>query len=216
MSAPETDSEADRRWAAAAQLAAGVNDDRLRGRRVRVLLWVGLLVIASWVAGFVLALVLPAAASTPSTGEANVSARLFAALIVMAIGLVVGLVGFIWGIRTGHYIARWRAVTSPLSMKEKRAVRKQINGKAPVDQQHLDIILASAEQTRRAVLGIAPLYAAVVLFVVSEAIVTDAVLERLLALFASVMFAIAAVQLVVAYRRAGRFIEQNDHTVARG
>ncbi|MET4782977.1 hypothetical protein ABIB56_002991 [Glaciihabitans sp. UYNi722] len=55
------------RWAAAAQLADGVTDDRYQKRRTRILLQVGALIVGSWIVGVVTS---EAPTSSPQTCEA--------------------------------------------------------------------------------------------------------------------------------------------------
>lgn len=214
----DTDTGADpaaaARWAAAADLAAGVVDDRLRRRRTRALVLIAALVVLGWVLGVVLAILLPhtgsgsagSSASGSRSGAQPGDGRFVVQVVFLVLGLAVGITGFVWARRTGHYVTRWRFVVSPLSPGEKRAVRRQIAGRAPVDESHLDTIVAAAAQSRRAVFGVAPLYAAVLLFAVATAVGTDDVTIRALELAASVLVVVGAVQLAVGHRRAGRFV----------
>lgn len=135
------------RWAAAARLADGQRDDGLLRRRTRVFVWVGALVLVSWAVGVVLALVLPS--TIVSTNASGDDAQLVVQLVLLLLGLVVGIVGFVWAYRSGHYITRWRSVSSPLSRAEQRSVRRQIAGKEPLDDEHAAIVAAAAVQYRR-------------------------------------------------------------------
>ncbi|BDZ48638.1 hypothetical protein GCM10025867_08790 [Frondihabitans sucicola] len=96
----------------------------------------------------------------------------------------------------------------PLNRKEKKSVRRQISGKEQPDQTHLGIVVAIARQNRRATLGIAPIYAALVLFAIATAVGSNDLLIKLLELAVSLMFVVVAIQLVVLYRRGGRFIDR--------
>lgn len=195
------------RWAAAARLADGQSDDGLLRRRTRVFVWVGALVLVSWAAGVVLALVLPSTiGSTHAKGGDG--AQLLVQLVLLLLGLGVGIVGFVWASRSGHYITRWRSVSSPLSRAEQRSVRRQIAGKEPLDDERAAIVAAVAAQNRRATLGVLPIYGAAMLFAASTAVSTDSLPIKLLELVASLAFVVGLVQLAFQYRRAGRFLSE--------
>ncbi|MDT0233536.1 hypothetical protein [Curtobacterium sp. BRB10] len=208
MTSPTTDPAGAERWAAAARLADGQSDDGLRRRRTRVFVWVGALVLVSWAVGVVLALVL-----APTTGSSDASGgdgvQLLVQLLLLLLGLVVGTVGFVWAFRSGHYVTRWRSVSSPLSRAEQRSVRRQIAGKEPIDDEHADIVFAVAVQNRRATLGILPVVGAVMLFAASTAVSTDSLPIKLVELVASLVAVLGLVQLLVQYRRAGRFLSEH-------
>ncbi|RPE78093.1 MULTISPECIES: hypothetical protein [unclassified Frondihabitans] len=203
------------RWAAAAQLAEGVTDDGFHKRRARILLQIGVLIAASWVTGFVVALLfLPESSSSTGTSSNGGSGQLIVQIVFLSLGLLVGVVGFIWAKRTGHYITRWRAVGSPLNRQEKKSVRKQINGKVEPDTEHLPVVAAIANQNRRATLGIPPIYAAAVLLAIATAVGSNELFIKLLELGVSVLFVVVAVQLVVFYRKAGHFIDRHGRQSA--
>jgi len=207
MTSPATDPAGAERWAAAARLADGQSDDGLRRRRTRVFVWAGALVLVSWAVGVVLALVLvPATGSNHASGRDGV--QLLVQLLLLLLGLVVGIVGFVWAYRSGHYVTRWRSVSSPLSRAEQRSVRRQIAGKEPIDDEHADIVTAVAVQNRRATLGILPIVGALMLFAASTAVSTDSLPIKMLELVASLAFVVGLVQLAFQYRRAGRFLSE--------
>lgn len=207
MTSPPTDPAGAERWAAAARLADGQSDDGLRRRRTRVFVWLGALVLVSWAVGVVLALVL-----APGTGSSHASGgdgvQLLVQLLLLLLGLVVGIVGFVWAYRSGHYVTRWRSVSSPLSRAEQRSVRRQIAGQEPIDDEHADIVFAVAVQNRRATLGILPIFGAVMLFATSTAVSTDSLPIKLIELVASFTVVLGLVQLALQYRRAGRFLSE--------
>ncbi|MEN2739246.1 hypothetical protein ABCS02_15755 [Microbacterium sp. X-17] len=193
------------RWHAADELAQGVADDGLGRRRRRVPAWILGLLVASWLLGIVLAFALPRPAHHAS-GE-GVSVRAVAGLALSAVGFLVALVGFVWGVRTHHYVTRWRAVTSPLTRRERKAVMKQLRGKRTLDPEHADTIVAAGRQLRRATLGIAPLYAGLSLMVLGFAIGTTLLIPLILCVVSLVLFAVAGIQLLVYYRQLGAFLE---------
>ncbi|BDZ49714.1 hypothetical protein GCM10025867_19550 [Frondihabitans sucicola] len=200
----------DARWAAAAQLAEGVSDDGFPKRRARILLRIVILMAASWITGFVVALLfLPKSSSGGDSSSDGSSQQLIAQFVFLGLGLVVGVVGFVWAKRTGHYITRWRAVASPLNRQEKKGVRRQISGKVAPDTEHLFVVVAIANQNRRATLGIAPIYSAAVLLAIATAVGSNELIIKLLELAVSLSFVVVAVQFVVLYRKAGRFMDQH-------
>lgn len=214
MTRVQTTSGADARWAAARALAVGVSDDGFRQRRSRTVVRLAALVVAAWVLGVVLALVLVPSGGS-SGGDHGVSdAQLVGQGVFTLLAFAVGISGFVWARRTGHYVTRWRAVSSPLDRGERRSVRRQIAGTEQPDQEHLDVVLAAARQGRRATLGVAPLHAALVLLAVGTAIGSDALVITMLEMVVSLLFVVAAVQLTVQYQRAGRFIDANANANA--
>lgn len=206
-----TEDSAAARWHAADRLAEGVADDGLSRRRSRVLAWVVGLVVVSWLVGFALAFLLPRPAH--HSASAGLEVREIAGLVLMGVGFLVALAGFIWGVRTGHYVTRWRAVTSPLKRDERKAVMKQVRGRRPLDPAHAATIIAAARQLRRASLGIAPLYAGLVLMAIGVAITTTVPVTLILCGIAMVLFIVAGIQLLVYYRQMGVFLE--EHTSRR-
>jgi hypothetical protein len=207
-----TDDDAAARWAAAADLADGVTDDGLQKRRARILIQIGALAVGSWITGLVIAILfIPRGSSADATRTSTMETQqLLAQLIFVGLGLFVGIAGFVWGKRTGHYITRWRAVASPLNRTEKKSIRRQISGKDQPDREHLGVVVAVARQNRRATLGITPIYAAMVLLAIGTAIGSDDIFVKFLELVVSLMIVAVAVQLVILYRRCGRFIEQHS------
>lgn len=196
------------RWRAADELAQGVADEGLGRRRGRVLAWVIGLVIASWLAGFVLAFVLPRPVHHATS--AGMSVREVAGLTLSAAGFLVALVGFVWGVRTKHYVKRWRAVTSPLKRSERKSVMKQIRGRRPLDPEHADTIIAAARQLRRASLGIAPLYAGLSLMILGFVVSTTVLVSLILCVISLALFVAAGIQLLVYYRQMGAFLSAQD------
>jgi len=206
LTTPSLDSAA--RWAAAEDLARGETDEGLPKRRNRLIGQIAVLLTASWLTGIVLALVfLPDGGSTRADAGPR-SGQLIAQFAILVLGLLVGIVGFVWAKRSGHYVTRWRAVASPLSRQERKSVRRQITGKDAPNHDRLFVLVAAAKQSRRAVLGVAPLYAALLLITVSTAIGANALFLTILELGVSVLFVVAAMQMVIYYRRMGTFIDR--------
>jgi len=200
----------DARWAAAAQLAQGITDEGFHKRRARILLWIGVVIAASWITGFVAALwFLPKSSVGRGSGPHESSGQLIVQIVLLGLGLIVGIMGFIWAKRSGHYITRWRSVASPLNRREKKNVRRQLSGKIAPDTEHLPVVVAIANQSRRATLGVAPICAAAVLLAVSTAVGSNVTFLKLTELAVCLLFVIVAVQLVVLYRRTGLFIAQH-------
>lgn len=204
---------ADRRWAAAAELTAGISDDGLSRRRARTLGWVAAVIVGAAVLGFVLALVLiPRGHDADLVGGPS-EQQLIGQLLFLALGLIVGVGGFVWARRNGYYITRWRHGSSPLNRQEKKAVRRQIAAKERPDD-HILVVVAIARQNRRATLGVAPTYAAIMFFAISSAISTNLLAIKLLELAAVTLLLVVAVQLSIGYKRAGAFIKRyGAHTL---
>lgn len=195
-------------WTRAARLADGLPDEGIDRRRTRALIWVGVLVLASWAAGVALAMVLPA----PRHGDADSTIRMILQLTLLVIGAVVGGVGFTWAFRTGHYITRWKSISSPLSPEERRSVRRQIAGRERLDEEHAALVVAIAAQGRRSTLGMVPIYSAMMLFAAATAVSTDVLVLRLMEVVASTGIAVSFVLLAVQYRRSGRFLAEQEHS----
>lgn len=98
--APTDDAAA--RWQRAAQLASGVDDDRLKRRRVVVLFIILGVMIASWILGAVLALALPdnlvGSSEDASNGVDLDTTRLVLAGVILLVGYGSGVVGFVWAL----------------------------------------------------------------------------------------------------------------------
>ena len=204
------DEAADRRWSAAAELATGTADVGMSRRRSRTWTFVVVLLAVSMAAGVIFALLI-APQTTGSTSAGGSEQKLIVQLVFLGLGLLVGIGGFIWARRHGYYITRWRHAASPLTRAEKKRARRQIAGKEDPDLR-LPIVVAIARQDRRATLGVAPIYAALVLFAISTAVGTDVFLIKLIDVAVVVLFLFVAIQLAIAYRRAGRFIAvYGDH-----
>jgi hypothetical protein len=74
--------------------------------------------------------------------------RVVVQLVLLGLSLTVAIGGVLWGVGTGRYVTRWRAISAPLNFFQKRRLRRQLAGKEPVDYDHLDVVLAIAHQTR--------------------------------------------------------------------
>jgi hypothetical protein len=202
------DAEADRRWAAAQKIADGEMDERMPRRRRIVWLWVSALVIGSLLLGVVLTAVLPRPDDTPSSDGGGWTARLIAGAVFQAIALVVGVGGFIWAVRTKRYITRWRAVASPLNLRERKWVIKQIRSATPVDDDRKrSVVLAVAAQNRRATLGILPVYCCLVLLAVSVGLLSTWAAIAWLELAVVLAFLVTFAFIARDYRRAGGYLE---------
>lgn len=138
----DTDAGAKERWEAAAKLAEGIRDERYRHRRTWIWLFLIALLIVVGTGGFLIAALLPATGRTdPSPGREWVAAGLSVISFVW-IGTV-----FIHGLRSKTFIARWRAVLSPLNRSERRRVVKQWRGILPISDEELPVVRAAAVQT---------------------------------------------------------------------
>ena len=206
------DTSAEERWAAAAQLAAGVDDENLPYRRRKLVRMAAVLVGSSLLLGIVIATLLAISIvrngpPSPSESDNEEWWRIVVAGVLALIGVVIFVVGFIWGKRTGHFLPRWRSVASPLNRAEFASVRRQIAGKADADQDHLDTVIAIARQDRKVTWGIVPLFTGVAFFIIANMIVASNVLHTLLHSVSLVGILVIAVALRMAYRRAGRFLD---------
>jgi len=173
-------------------------------------MWIAAFMVASWLAGFGLALLGPPFGGPRSASTAPLGPQVVAQLVFLILGLGVGIIGFVWARRTGHYVTRWRAVASPLNRQEKKSVRRQIAGKVEPDQRRLPIVLAIARQDQRSALGVAPLYSGIVLIGIGSAIATNSIFIKSLVLVSDLLFVAVAIVLAFAYRRAGIFIDSNS------
>jgi hypothetical protein len=202
----EADEEA-RRWSEADELAAGIADPaRVRDRRNRVFLVLTALIGVSWVTGVALAFALPHGVDS---GERDVSdVRATAGLAVETIGFLALVGGFIWARRTGRYVTRWRSIAAPLTRAQRRQAQRVIAGKAPLRPDRTEYLLALAGQNRRTTEGIVPLYGAILLFNSFTLLIDPAPYQVAISSVVVVLFAVAAVQLVLVYRRSGRFIDR--------
>ena len=210
-----TDTSAEERWAAAAQLAAGVDDENLPHRRRKLVRMAAVLIGSSLLLGIVIATLLAISIvrngpPSPSEPDSDEWWRIVVAGVLALIGVVIFVVGFIWGKRTGHFLPRWRSVASPLNRAEFASVRRQIAGKADADQDHLDTVIAIARQDRKVTWGIVPLFTAVAFFIIAGMPLSSNLLHSLLQGVSLVGILAIAVSLRMAYRRAGRFLDTHS------
>jgi len=202
-----------RRWSAAADLVTGVDDAQLARRRTRAIVLAVVLAVVPIAFGVTLGSVLLSFGSGSASSGEVMGGSLLAQFTLLGLGFAVDITGMVWAVRHGYFVTRWRIGSSALNGKEKRLVRRQIAGRAPVDD-HLGIVVGIAKQTRRACLGVAPIYAALVLFAASIAVSATLDLVRYLQLVAMLLFLVVVTQLVVTFKRADRFIKRHDTTPA--
>jgi hypothetical protein len=199
---------ADQRWAAAQKIADGEMDERMPRRRRIVWLWISALFIVSLLLGIVLSAILPRPTDAAMSDDEGWTARLIAAAVFQAMALVVGVAGVVWAVRTRRFITRWRAVASPLNLRERKWVITQIRSAAPVDDERKRlVVLAVAAQNRRATLGVVPLYCGMTLLAVSVGLSSrwEAIVWIELAVVLS--FLVVFLFLARDYRRAGVYLD---------
>lgn len=206
--ASSTSSTSEERWARAAELAAGIDDDGVRRRR-RVIVWsfVGLMVVSAVVTQSVGAFFRGPSDDTSDTG---LETRVVVGLVLMLAGFLGALAGFVWAYATRHLIPPWRAILSPLSRLERISVGRQLKLKEPVDRRHPPVILAAAAQMRRSTVGLLPPYAGVILLFVGAFIaLADSPSIFVLYLVAVVLTSLGPVVLRFQHRQLERFISAN-------
>lgn len=205
---PVESDEESRRWSEAVESARGVTDaGRIRRRRNRVFLLLTAIIVASWLAGVVLALALPRSADDGSQEVPD--SRVLAGLVVEGIGfaaLVGGSCGLFEPVATSPVGDRSRP---PLTRRQRRQAQRAIAGKQQLDPDRRMFLLALAAQNRRTTEGIVPLYGAILLFNSFSLFIDPKPFQIVLFGLVVALFAIAAAQLTLIYRRSGRFIEQN-------
>jgi hypothetical protein len=201
------DSEA--RWEAAALVAAGSTDAGFRRRRRLALIWILAVAMGSPLVGVAIGRWIATSAGIDriALDGQSFEVRLVLQLVLLGLGVTVGLGGFLWGVGTKRYVTRWRAISGPLSMAQKKSVRRQLLGKEPVDSDHLDVILAIARQGQRAIQAVVPLLGAVALFAVSSVVSTTVLLYQLVLAGSLLLWVGVGVQLALAYRKTARFID---------
>jgi hypothetical protein len=155
MSTGTTGTDDDRRWAEAEAILDNSQDETVRNgirrRRSRMIaLMVGVLVLCTVlgaVAGWLVADRAPDAdAASHSSGPLWVE---ITGLTVAVLGLLVGAYGIVQLVRAGQWGGRWKAPTSVLSRQQKRELRRQVTGAAPVDAAHLRLARDLARRTSR-------------------------------------------------------------------
>ena len=204
------DAAADRRWAAAAAIAGGGMDDRMPIRRRTVWLWlaaamVGVLVVPI-VLGLVLGAVLPRS-SGHSAGERDETWGIVG-LSIQAVGFLVMITGLVWAKRTHRFIARWRAVASPLVPKERRWVVRQMRSQSPVDDVgKQSVVLALAAQLRSTTEWYVPFFAGIMLNFIGVAVSSPWAFVRWVLLILVPVLIVMFGLLARDYRRAGTYID---------
>jgi len=215
-STSKDDATPEERWAAAAQLAAGVEDAGVKERRRQAFRFYRRL----WLIGPALGVVVAAAeiifgSRTHSTSDDeawNPADTL--PLIVAGAGLLVFIGAYIWAARTRRLVWPWRAISSPLNRSEKKSVGRQMMGKAPLDVDHGQVILAIALQNKSASLLLVPVFVGLLLMGGGLfALAGDEPWRFILLAELAVVLAIAPV-FIHSDRRLGKFIESNRNMSA--
>ena len=201
------DAASDQRWAAAQKIADGEMDERMPRRRRIVWLWLSALIIGSVLLGVLLTAVLPPPGGDSGNDDDGWSARLIIGALFQVIALVVGIGGFSWAVRTGRYVTRWRAVASPLKLRERTWVIRQIRSAAPVDDDRKrSVVLAVATQNRRAAEGVVPIHVCLVMLAVSVGLLSTWAAITALELVVVLSFMVLYVFIARDYRRAGVYL----------
>jgi hypothetical protein len=201
--------DADPRWAAAQQLARGETDARMPTRRWMVWLWLPVSIAAVWALGVLWTLVLPAIGSGTGAERIPSPSSQVASGVLLALAIAIGLPGCLWAANTGRLVPRWRLVSSPLTMRDRKWVMKSIRSAAPVDDDvKRSVVLAVAAQNRRSTLGQAPLFTSLVLLAVSAGIRTSSTAIAWLEMVVVIAFLLAYFLLIRDYILAGRYLDK--------
>lgn len=188
-------------------LAAGIDDPiRRRARRSRTFLFLTAVIALSWLFGIIAALALPHASGHRDLPDS----RALAALAIEGIGFLAVVGGFIWARRTGRYIVRWRSISSPLTRRQRRLAQRAIAGKVSLEADRTPYLLALASQNRRTTEGMTPLYGGILLLESASVLLNQRPFLLALAGIVVILFIVAAVQLMLVYRRSGRFLAQHE------
>jgi hypothetical protein len=202
------DADADQRWAAAQKVADGEPDDRLPRRAQIAWIWISAGMVGVVLLGLVLIIVLPRSAPVELGSPDGWTARFIAAAAFLGTGIAVGAAGWIWSVRTRHYISGRRTVAGPLSPPERAWVRKQIRSASPVDdEQKRSVVLAVASQNRRAALGMLPIFFGQLMITVSVGVMTRSVALTWLVIILVSGFLVVGVFLARDYRRTGAYVD---------
>ena len=197
----------DERWAAAADLARNVAVPKKRSRRWWTWAWIIAVAFAAAALAFALtAWIVP----TGKGGSLQfVSSRLALQSTVIAAMSLVLLYGLVWGSITERIVERSGRIIDPLNRQEKRRVRRQLAGKAPVDVHHLPIILSIAQQSQRMSEGAVPIQVAWILIFVAIEMGADpsAAYQPYFSIPIGIMLVFSSVYLAVSYLRTARFIK---------
>lgn len=197
------DSAAEKRWAAARALSAGVRDEHYTRRRTRLWLLILLLLIGVGGAGFFLGMVLPRGPRTEASWP-----RTWAAIVLLACAFIWMTFVFIHAFRTKTYIPRWKAILSPLTWKERRRVVKQWRGRAPVASEDLPLIRAAAAQTRTQIDFQLRLLVVWAFLLPAQILNSSSAILQALFEIAAALFVIAAAFLLRDRRRITRFLDR--------
>ena len=197
----------DERWAAAAELARNVAVPKKRSRRWWTWAWIIAVAFAAGALAFALtAWIVP-------TGEGGslefVPFRSAVQSTVIAAMSVVLLYGLVWGSITERIVEHPARIMDPLSRREKRSVRRQLVGKAPVDVHHLPIILSIAQQNQRMTEGAVPIQVAWILIYASIELGADssAAYQPYFGIAIGIILVFSSVYLGISYLRTARFIK---------
>jgi hypothetical protein len=191
------------RWNAAAYRAAGVPTVDISPRTAQALARLGILVAIFVSLGVVLALLVEDA-RPEFDGQ-----RFLVQLLFLALATVVGAGGYAWARRAGFYPTRDQSLSTLLTRTDRRRAWRWIRGSEHPDPRWIPTLVALARQKQWALVGAAPIYAAVALIEVSVAISTDVAAIRAVSLLVVALFVGIGITSAVDFRHAERFIVTN-------
>jgi hypothetical protein len=199
--------DADARWDAAAALARSVAVAQKRSRRWWTWAWIGAVLIA--IGAIAYSLTSWIAPVGGGEGVEFVPSRPAAQTTLIALALLVLTYGVFWASVTERFVERSSTITSLLSRAERRSVRRQLGGKAPVDKSRIAVILAIALQNQRITEGSVPQFVSLYLYYawieVGAADSTAAYMPYLRVAVATSLIG-ATLYLALVYARTARFI----------
>jgi hypothetical protein len=142
-------------------------------------------------------------------GVAFVPSRPAVQSTLIALAVLVLTYGVFWASVKERYVERSSTIMSPLSRAERRSVRSQLAGNAPIDESRIAVILAIARQNQRITEGVAPHYVSLFLhYAWTEVGVVDssaAYMPYLRVAVATTLIG-STLYLAIVYARTARFI----------
>lgn len=203
--------DADRRWAAAERVAAGLASGTgpPPNRRWAWVLVAVVVLLVGTISGFVAYLLLQ---PHPRFGDVvAVPGWLKAAgVFVEWVGVLLGIFGWVRAGRRGERPISQSLVVAQLSRTQRRRVANQIGGREPVHPEELTVVLGAARQAvviQRFSLRLLPAY---FLFALGNLMWTDWALARILYVVALVVFVVMVPVTLRRIRRTRDFLQSAD------
>jgi hypothetical protein len=190
----------ERRWAKARQRAEGLTEDKVKQLAPVVKVYLpAVLILLPAISFLIAALFMEDPVWSPSWWQAVLS---MAFSLTAAFGMIGGTI-YVW--RKKLFVNQWDSVAMPLEKEERRRIRDQIRGRAPVPEDELSVVRGAAIQVRQAN-AVSSLIQVWVAFLILAQLISGRFI--VFWIFLGIVMAVLYVYVAREFRQAGRFLQQ--------